>query len=238
MKHVLKFVVLSTLLFLAACTPKPVEVTREVTVEKEVEVTRVVEVINEVEVTKEVEVTRVVEVEKEVEVTRIVEVEVEVTAVPTETPVPTPTKTRAPQPANTQPQPTAAPSVDLQAVLLASMLQTRINIDAYGGMIDGATRSGSVDCQDIVNTYDAIKNAPPYDVTNGNDLVKNAYPAYRSAIDLFTNASRDMSENCRNFLANPEQTGGIDFQQWGLARLNVGKAVAILQPAILSLGGE
>ncbi len=238
MKHVLKFIVLSALLFLAACTPKPVEVTREVTVEKEVEVTRVVEVINEVEVTKEVEVTRIVEVEKEVEVTRIVEVEVEVTAVPTETPAPTPTKTRAPQPANTQPQPTKAPSVDLQAVLLASMLQTRINIDAYGGMIDGALRSGSVDCQDIVNTYDAIKNAPTYDVTNASDLVKNAYPAYRSAIDVFTNASRDMSENCRSWLADPSQGGGIDAQQWGLARSEVGTAVGILQPAILSLGGE
>ena len=238
MKYVLKFIVLSVLLFLVACASEPVEVTREVVVEKEVEVTRVVEVTNEVEVIKEVDVTRIVEVEKEVEVTRIVEVEVEVTAVSTETPAPTPTNTPAPQSANTAPQPTKPPAVALQAVLLASMLQTRIHIDAYGGMIDGALRSGSVDCNDIVNTHDAIKNAPTYDVTNGNDLVKNAYPAYRSAIDVFTDASRDMSENCRSWLADPSQRGGIDAQQWGLARSKVGTAVSILQPAILSLGGE
>ena len=240
MKNVLKLIVLPILLFLVACASEPVEVTREVMVEKEVEVTRVVEVTNEVEVVEEVEVTRIVEVEKEVEVTRIVEVEVEVevTAVPTETPEPTPTNTPAPQPANAEPQPTSAPAVNLQDELLASMLQVRINIDAYGGMIDGALRSGYVDCQEIVNTYDAILNAPTYDVTNANDLVKNAYPAYRRAIDVYTNASRDMSENCRSWLADPSQGGGIDRQQWGLARAEVGTAVSIIQPAILSLGGE
>ena len=236
MKYVLNLIVLSALLILVACAPETVEVTREVTIEKEIEVTRVVEVINEVEVIEEVEVTRIVEVETEVEVTRIVEVEIEVTAVPTETPMPTPTNTPAPQPA--APQPTKAPTVNLQEVLLASMLQTRINIDAYGGMIDGALRSGHVDCNDVVNTYDAIKNAPTYDVTSGNDLVKNAYPAYRSAIDVFVDASRDMSENCRSILTDPQQRGGIDAQQWSLARSQVGTAVSILQPAILSLGGE
>lgn len=240
MKHVWKLYSVIVLLLLVACGAEPVEVTREVTIEKEVEVTRIVEVevVNEVEVIEEVEVTRIVEVQTEVEVTRIVEVEVEVTAVPTETPLPTPTNTPAPRAANPEPSPTEAPVADLQEQLLASMLQTRINIDAYGGMIDFALRRGSIDCQQIVNTYDAILNAPTYDVTNANDLVKNAYPAYRSAITVFTNASRDMSENCRNFLANPEQSGGIDALQWGMARLEVGTAVSIIQPAILSLGGE
>ncbi len=238
MKHVLKLIVLPALLLLAACASEPVEVTREVIIEKEIEVTRVVEVTNEVEVIEEVEVTRIVEVEKEVEVTRIVEVEVEVTAVPTETPVPTPTNTPAPQPANAEPQPTSAPAVSLQDELLASMLQTRGNIDRYGGLIDGALRSGYIDCQDIVDTYDAIVNAPTYDVTNANDLVKNAYPAYRRAVEVYTAASRDMSENCRSWLADPSQGGGIDRQQWGLARAEVGTAVSIIQPAILSLGGE
>ena len=176
------------------------------------------------------------EVETEVEVTRVVEVEVEVTAVPTETPPATPTNT--PLPTSSAPLPTATPEVNLQDELLASMTQVRNNINAYGGMIDGALRSGVISCQDIVNTYDAVKNAPTYDTTNANDLVKNAYPAYRNAIDVFVNGSRDMSENCRSFLANPSQAGGIDAQQWSLARLEVGTAVDIIQPAILSLGGQ
>lgn len=236
MKFTSKIIFISALLFLVACAPETVEVTREVMVEKEVEVTRIVEVINEVET--EVEVTRVVEVEveTEVEVTRIVKVEVEVTAVPTETPPPPPTNT--PAPTSSAPLPTATPEVNLQDVLLVSMTQVRNNINAYGGMIDGALRSGVISCQDIVNTYDAVKNAPTYDTTSASDLVKNAYPAYRNAIDVFVNGSRDMSENCRSFLANPSQAGGIDAQQWSLARLEVGTAVDIIQPAILSLGGE
>lgn len=64
---------LSLLLFIAACQPEVVEVTRvvetEVEVPVETEVTRVVELSTEVEVTREVEVT------EEVEVTRVVEVE-------------------------------------------------------------------------------------------------------------------------------------------------------------------
>lgn len=238
MKHSLKFIIFSALLFLAACAPEAVEVTREVVVEKEVEVTRVVEVTKEVPVVEEVEVTRVVEVETEVEVTRIVEVEVEVTAVPTETPTPEPTNTAAPQTGNSNPQPTATAAVNLQDELLASMLQVRNHINAYGGFIDGALRSGIINCQDVVNTYDAVVNAPTYDTANANDLVKNAYPAYRSAIDVFHNGARDMSENCRSFLADPGAAGGIDAQQWSLARLEVGTAVNIIQPAILSLGGE
>ncbi len=238
MKYTMKIVVILVLLFLVACSPEAVEVTREVPVEKEVEVTRLVEVTKEVEVveTVEVEVTRLVEVEveTEVEVTRIIEVEVQVTAVPTETPLPPPTNTPAPQAA----QATAAPAISLQDELLASMLQTRINIDAYGGMIDYALREGAISCEDIVNTYDAILFAPTYDVNNANDLVKNAYPAYRAAIDVFTTGAFDMTENCRNFLADPGSAGGIASQQWALARQEVGSAVQVIQPAILSLGGE
>ena len=59
MKHTLRIFGITILLFLVACTPETVEVTREVVVEKDVEVTRVVEVINEVEVETEVEVTRI-----------------------------------------------------------------------------------------------------------------------------------------------------------------------------------
>jgi len=237
----LVLVLLSMWLF-AACSQEPVEVTRVVEVEKPVEVTRVVEaeVTRVVNVTEEVEVTR--EVEVEVEVTREVEVEVtrlvevEVTAVPTETPTPAPTNTPAPSTAS-NPQPTSTPSVSVQQALLQAMIDARTDMLAYGGMIDGALRSGGIDCQAVVDTYDRVDFAPTFDASGADPVVQNAYSVYLAAIDIFTTGAWDMTNNCREFLANPHP-GTIGSQQWGLARQQVNVAVDTIQPAIQSLGGE
>jgi len=222
MKHIIYIVMILGALFLAACAPEPVEVTRVVEVEKSVEVTRTVEI--------EVEVTR------EIEVTRLVEVEVEVTAVPTETPTPAPTNTPAPSQSN--PPPTEAPSASVEEELLQAMTAARNNMQSYGGLIDAALRTGVISCQDVVDTYDRVAFAPTFDVSTASGEAQYAYGAYRASIDTFTNGARDMTENCREFLDNPQSGGGIGRQQWGLARQEVNTAVDTIHPGIQSLGGE
>jgi hypothetical protein len=56
-------------------------------------------------------------------------------------------------------------------------------------------------------------------------------------VETFADGAFDMTQNCRDFLANPSG-GGIGFQQWGAARQNVDNAIDLLQPAIQALGGE
>ncbi|WP_420642414.1 hypothetical protein [Candidatus Leptofilum sp.] len=226
-----------SLLFFVACASEPVEVTR--VVENDVEVTRFVEVTREVE--REVEVTREVEVpvevttEVEIEVTRIVEVEV--TAVPTQTPTPLPTNTPAPTTSSQESAPPPAAEPNLEETLLNTMVQTRTNMQNFGGMIDTALNSGGISCQAVVDTYDNVVLAPTFDVSGASPVVQNAYASYRAAIDVFGNGTRDMAENCRTAITNNSGTS-IGFQQWGLARQEVNSAVDIIHPAIQSLGGE
>jgi hypothetical protein len=218
------------MLALVACSSEPVEVTR--IIENDVEVTRIVEV----EITRIIEVEHEIAVVEEVEVTRIVEVEVEVevTAVPTETPAPTETPMPTATVAVVVPQATAVPAVSVTSELLTAANNVRSNMQSFGGMIDNAMRTGFVDCQKIIDTYDAVAFAPTFNVTDPN--LASAYGSYRAAIALFTDGTRDMTGNCRELLNG--SNGSIPFQQWGLARQTVGEAGDILQPAILALGGE
>jgi hypothetical protein len=217
-----------------ACATEPETVTVVETVMSEVTVE--VEVTREVVVEQEVEVTREVVVEQEVEVTRVVEVEVMVTATEEPTPEATATATAAPQPAApTAPPAPPAPSAD--ALLLDSMLNVRSNLQSFGGMIDRAINEGFVSCEDIVDTYDAVVLAPTYDVSSASVVTQGAYPAYRLAIQTFADGAWDMTQNCRDFLANPSY-GEIGFQQWGAARANVNNALDVLHPAIQAMGGE
>ncbi|MBK7894828.1 MAG: hypothetical protein WAS33_22710 [Candidatus Promineifilaceae bacterium] len=229
-----------SLLFFVACAGEPVEVTR--IVENDVEVTRVVEVtrevVQEVEVTREVELPVEVITEVEVEVTRIVEVEVEVTAVPTQTPTPLPTNTPAPATSSqdtSAPPPAAEPN--LEETLLNTMVQTRSNMQNFGGMIDTALNSGGISCEAVVETYDNVVLAPTFDVSGASPAVQGAYGSYRAAIDVFGTGARDMAENCRTAITNNSGTS-IGFQQWGLARQQVNNAIDIIHPAIQSLGGD
>jgi hypothetical protein len=190
-----------------------------------------------VEVTRPVEATRLVEVTRAVTVTEVVEVKVTELVVVTATSTPTPEATATPTPTNTVRAPTAAPvppTADTRAALLQAMLTTRGNLQSYGGLIDAALRTGVIECQAVVNTYDAVAGAPQFNVSGASEVVRNAHNAYLAAIDTFLTGARDMTDNCRAFLANPSG-GSIPPQQWAYARDRVDTAVGILGPAIDSL---
>jgi hypothetical protein len=86
-----------------------------------------------------------------------------------------------------------------------------------------------------VDIYDNIVNAPTFDVSNEDEVTRWAYAQYREAVALIEDRGRDMSENCRAWLADPIDDGVIPFQQWGLARENVNEALDMLIPAIEKL---
>ncbi len=202
----------------------PVVLTVEQTVISEVPVT--VEVTRQV--TREVEV--IVETTVEVEITRLVERVVTATPTPTSEPTDTPVPTDTPIPQ--APVPTALP--DIATALLQTMIETRINMESFGGLIDVALTVGVIDCQVLVDTYDSIANTPTFDVSGQNDVMQYAYNGYRTSVQIFADGARDMTQNCREFLANPSR-GGIPRQQWGPARQNVNNALDMLHPAIQSL---
>ncbi|MCO5190739.1 MAG: hypothetical protein M9918_21450 [Anaerolineae bacterium] len=220
-----------------ATEPETVEVTRIVTVKEtvevpvNVEVTRIVEV--PVQVVQEVEVDRIIEVE----VTRIVEIEVtvEVTPEPTDKPEPTPT-------VKTQTIVVTAPppSSNVKADLLATMMLMRNQVQEYGGIIDWAVSNpfGYVDCQKVVDLNATITNAPTYDISTSEEVVRNAQAAMQNAITLFVDGTKDLTENCRQWLVHRDPNTRIPFQQWGVARDRVDATVNALQPAILSIGGS
>ena len=238
-----KLVLLLTVLLVACANPEAIEtavqqtVAAQAPVVEQVEATVIVEmpvtveVLITEEVVQEVEVTR--EVMVEVEVTRVVEQVVTATPEPTEpataTPTLEPTNTPVPQVAN--PQPTTASAGSVADQVAATMRLTRDRMLSFGGMIDTAIGSGFIDCNEVVNTYDAVANAPTFDVSGENQLIQGGYGAYRQAVEVFASGAWDMAQNCRDFLANPSG-GGIPFQQWGAARQNVNNATDILSPAL------
>lgn len=243
-KVVFYLVAILIMVFTPACTnsaaiieeavQQTVESRPPATVIAEVPVT--VEVIEEIEVTTEVEVTRIVEIE----VTRVVEVEitkiVEVTPIPSPTPEPSPTPTTAPQQA-------AAPAATAQTAsvedrFISEMEKVKREMTAYIQMIDGAFFNGFISCQEVVERHDRIKFSEQFDVSNESATVQGSYAVYRSAVDTFVNGTRDMTENCRSFLANPGAGGTIPQIQWGLARTTAEESVAIIIPAIQAVGGD
>lgn len=144
----------------------------------------------------------------------------------------------APAPAPTQP-PAAAPAptqppANITGALLQAMRSAKTDLERMGGLIDHAINVGSIDCNDVVNTYDRIANAPTFNVSGASVTVRNSYDSYRQAIAIFANGGRDMAQNCRDFLANPSG-GSIPFQQWGTARQSVNDALDRLNPAINNL---
>lgn len=249
----MKKLFLFCMLFIVACAnPEDIElsvqqtVTAQTPVVEQVEATVMVEVPVTVEVMvteeviQEVEVTREVIVEVEVEVTRVVEQVVTATPEPTEPPTATattaPTNTPAPQVANPNPQPTAPPVASVEEQVIAAMRLTRDRMLSFGGMIDAALGQGIINCQEVVDVYDAVANAPTFNVAGTSQLIQYGYGAYREAVQIFSTGAWDMTQNCRDFLANPGG-GGIPFQQWGAARQNVNNATDVLSPALQAVEG-
>jgi hypothetical protein len=189
-----------------------------------------VEVPQTVEVTREVtrEVTKVVEqvVTQEVEVTRIVTAEPTDTSVPTDTP--TPTLTLSPSPTRSA---TPAPSADIRTSLLEAMRTTRSQMDEFGGLLDEAARTRVLRCKPTVELYDAIVAAPTFDVAASSDTVQWAYGRYREAVDIYSDRSRGLAEQCRNWLEG-DAKDVIEPVGWTRARQSVVAALELLIPAI------
>jgi hypothetical protein len=234
MKRTLGIVILLSLLVLVACSagPETVEVTR--VVPSIVEVTRIVTEVEEVEVTRLIEVPVEIPVEvpvtTEVEVTRLVEVEIIVTAVVFPTATPSATPTAMPPTAAGQPSTTGSS-------LLQAMINVQSNLVTFGGFVDAAVRGDSIPCSETVATYDRVATAPEFNVAGSNATMQNAYNNYRAAVSVFTTSARDMTQNCRDFLAGGSTSTSIPFQQWGAARQGVNDAQDLLNPAIQSLQG-
>ncbi|MBN1956289.1 MAG: hypothetical protein JW900_14750 [Anaerolineae bacterium] len=153
----------------------------------------------------------------------------------TSTPVPPPTETATATATPAGPPPTAVPR-DVGSQLLGTLRTKRTQIERFGGLIDVAVRQGWIDCQDVVDSYDAIVAAPTYNVSGSSSTVQNAYASYQQAVYIFSSGAANMTQNCRDFLANPEG-GSIPFQQWGVARQEVNNALNVLIAAINLLEG-
>lgn len=97
-------------------------------------------------------------------------------------------------------------------------------------MIDIAVRTRSVSCSEVVARYDAAVALPAVDVTGAPSEVVAANDKVGQAMAIFSDGARDMTQNCRDYLANPVP-GTIPFLQWGLARMRVNDAVAALNEA-------
>ncbi|MBI3242979.1 MAG: hypothetical protein HYZ49_11865 [Chloroflexi bacterium] len=176
---------------------------------------------------------------------------------PTDTPTPVPSDTPTPEPTHTPvstdtPKPTdtlaptathtntfvpvtLAPTATFTSAapdFLTTVSTVKLQVEGFGGMIDGALRNGFINCQDVVNQYLTIAGAPQFEPGNFG----GPYQTYRAAVDLFTNKSHDIYQNCADFLANPGG-GSIPFQQWGAARQSVNEAVDLLRQAIVAAGG-
>jgi hypothetical protein len=208
--------VVASLIALPACAepePQTVEVTREVEVLQTVEVTR--------------EVTRIVErvVQETVEVTRVEQIVV--TATPTPTPINTPTPSSTP---TTMPVPTA----DVASRLLRAMRSTRKDLEELGGLIDDAVRTGVFYAQRNVDLHTSIVNAPVFDTSGGNDVLKWANDRYREAIQVYSEGGSGLAEQSNNWLAG-EGKDRIARVTWTRARKAVSDALAVLIPAIEKL---
>ena len=143
--------------------------------------------------------------------------------------VATPTTAAPPAGATTVPAPPPPPATNVNDDLLASMKSVRRDITNMGGMIDNAVNTGYVNCQNVIDTYVRVRDAPSY--SNLSGVAVSAHTDYRSAINTFTNGARDMYQNCVDFIASGGG-GSIPFQQWGRARQSVDQALAVLNPAI------
>lgn len=117
------------------------------------------------------------------------------------------------------------------------MRTTRGQIEELGGIIDQATTTGYIHAQSTVDLYDAVVNAPTFDVSGADEITRWAYANYQQAIAIFADGAQDMAWSCRDWLANPHD-GSITFQSWGLARMNVNESLTLLIPAIEHLEEE
>jgi hypothetical protein len=176
---------------------------------------------------------------------------------PSDTPQPTdtPAPTRTPKPTNTaaaqssaratptrtplallgasSPTPTRRP-VAAGPSFLDTVVGVKKQVDNFGWQIDIAVNSGSIDCQQTVNSYEYVaarailKNVPA--------SLTGAYSLYTQGVSIFIPKAADLYQNCKNFLANPSGAT-IPALQWTVARTAVSDASQLLRQAIIAAGG-
>jgi hypothetical protein len=151
------------------------------------------------------------------------------TAMPvTDTPAPTATPTK---------KPTARPGSGggtTQASFLQTVTAVKGQLENFGGQIDIAVHSGSLDCTQTVNSYEFV--ASHATIANVPASLAGAYQLYTQGLGIFLPKAADLYTNCKNFLANPSG-GGIPAQQWTVARTAVNDADQLLRQAIIAAGG-
>jgi hypothetical protein len=167
------------------------------------------------------------------------------TPAPTETAALTPVEDSTSTPGAAPVAQPTSPRAPTAESLLETMLAMRLDLQAFGGLIDAAVNGdGTIDCSVIVDSFEAIVAYPAMDVAGSDPAVQNAYGSYRAAVDRLMGvgpgssvAATDMVNTCREVLAGTSQ-GPIPALQWTAARKVVDLAIGILSPAIVSLGGE
>ena len=141
---------------------------------------------------------------------------------------PSPTKT-----ATSKPKTTAAVKPPLD--FLGTVANVKKQVENFGGQIDIAVNSGSIDCQQIVDSYEFV--AARSTLNNVPASLAGAYGLYSQGVSLFLTKAADLYQNCKNFLADPNGGGGVPAQQWTVARTAVNDAGDLLRQAIIAAGG-
>lgn len=208
-------ILFSSLLILSACSAEPetiietvvVEYTREVPVT--VEVTRRVE--STIEVIQEIEVTR----ELPVEVTRLVEIVVTATPEPTPEPTLEPTAALAPDTGPSAAATSVPPQdIDLTSILFDATHQVTEQCGVITDMFRNVCTQGSfnssgtapIQCSRLVENYEAIRDAPVFNVSEENQELLNVYSLYRAAVEASTERLAILYEECRTQHAGEAET--------------------------------
>jgi hypothetical protein len=145
----------------------------------------------------------------------------------------TPVPTASPTPTK---KPTARPGSG--GVTAASFLDTvtsvKKQVENFGGQIDIAVHSGTIDCQQTVNSYEFV--AARATINGVPASLAGAYGLYTQALGIFIPKAADLYTNCKNYLANPNG-GTIPVLTWTVARTAVNDAGQLLRQAIIAAGG-
>ena len=169
---------------------------------------------------------------------------------PTDVPSNTPQPSHTPRPARTAtPRVPASPSPAASATrtakptraataapsFLTTVVAVKKQVENFGGQIDIAVGSGTLDCQQTVDSYNYV--AARATLKNVPDSLAGAYSLYTQGVSLFLSKSADLYTNCNNFLADPNASGSVPALQWTVARTAVNDAGDLLRQAIIAAGG-
>ena len=99
-------------------------------------------------------------------------------------------------------------------------------------MIDQADDPASIECQEVVDSYNTAMEAPVFSYVPGD--LEPAYSSYRAAVEIFENGAADFAGLCQD-LIDGKRDKSISTFVWTRARTAVNDALDVLNPAISSL---